>query len=67
MKKAFKYRIETSRAVEQKLEATLDICRELYNGALQERRDAYKLAGISINYTCSSCAIARDQRDSLRC
>ncbi|MEW6735082.1 MAG: transposase [Acidobacteriota bacterium] len=50
MKKAFKFRIETSRAVEQKLEATLDICRELYNGGLQERRDAYKLAGKSINY-----------------
>ncbi|MEW6737875.1 MAG: transposase, partial [Acidobacteriota bacterium] len=65
MKKAFKYRIETSRAVERKLEATLDICRELYNGALQERRDAYKLAGISINYHAQ--AVQLPEIKEIRC
>jgi len=50
MIKAFKYRIKTSRAVEPRLEATLDICRELYNAALEERRDAYKRCGVSVNY-----------------
>src|SRR5438132_10020952 len=50
MKKAFKYRIDTSKAVERKLEETLDICRELYNAGLSERCQAYKLAGKSIGY-----------------
>jgi putative transposase len=50
MRKAFKYKIEASEAVEQKLTNTLDICRELYNAAIQERRDAYKVQTVSINY-----------------
>jgi putative transposase len=50
MRKAFKYRINPTRKQESLLENTLDLCRELYNGALQERRDAYKIAGKSINY-----------------
>ncbi len=29
---------------------TLDRARELYNAALQERRDAYRMAGKSLNY-----------------
>jgi len=48
MQKAFKYRIETS--VVDKLEQTLEICRELYNAALQERREAYRLRGKTISY-----------------
>jgi putative transposase len=32
------------------LTATLDVCRELYNAALQERRDAYRQATVSLNY-----------------
>ncbi|MEW6209909.1 MAG: transposase [Acidobacteriota bacterium] len=51
MKKAFKYELKVSQAVEQKLQSTLDTCRELYNAALEERRSAYKVAGISTNYT----------------
>jgi putative transposase len=50
MKKAFKYRIYPTKKQETAIEQTLDICRELYNAALQERRDAYKLAGKSITY-----------------
>jgi putative transposase len=51
MMKAYKFRIEVSEAIEQKFEATIDICRELYNSALQERNDAYKWQHKSINYT----------------
>ncbi|MBL8149044.1 MAG: hypothetical protein JNN15_03865 [Blastocatellia bacterium] len=40
MRKA--YKLKVSDAVSN----TLDICREFYNAALQERRDAYKLCGI---------------------
>ena len=50
MLKALKYRLKTSKAVEQKLQATLEICRELYNAALQERRDAWPTAGVSVTY-----------------
>ncbi|MEW6730204.1 MAG: helix-turn-helix domain-containing protein [Acidobacteriota bacterium] len=50
MKRAFKFRIELSPAIEQKLVTTLELCRELYNAGLGERKQAYKLAGISINY-----------------
>jgi putative transposase len=50
MLKAFKYRIKTSTAVEETLQRTLDLCRELYNAALQERRDAYQACGVSVTY-----------------
>lgn len=40
---SYKFRIYPSKAQATKLEATLDICRELYNAGLQERRDAWKL------------------------
>src|ERR671914_445832 len=49
-RKAFKYKLRVSRAVDGKLTATLGVCRELYNAALQERRDAYRVAGVSLNY-----------------
>jgi putative transposase len=50
MKKAFKYRLKVSRAVGHRLDATLDACRELYNAALAERRDAYRVACKSVGY-----------------
>jgi len=50
MLRAFKYRICTSEAIERKLEATLEVCRELYNAALQERRDAWKTCWVSVDY-----------------
>jgi putative transposase len=50
MRKTFKYRIYPKKETEQKLYWTLDCCRELYNAALSERKDAYKYAGKSISY-----------------
>jgi putative transposase len=41
MRKAFKYRLYPNKETEQKLTWTLTRCRELYNAALTERRDAY--------------------------
>ncbi len=41
MRKAFKYRLSPTKETERKLEWTLTRCRELYNAALTERRDAY--------------------------
>jgi len=50
MHKTFKYRIYPSKAQARKLDATLALCCELYNAALQERRDAWRMSRTSINY-----------------
>src|SRR5689334_12099619 len=50
MLRAFKYRIDCSKTVEDKFINTLSLCLELYNAALTERREAYKLARLSITY-----------------
>ncbi|HKQ07641.1 MAG TPA: transposase [Blastocatellia bacterium] len=47
--KAYKFKIKKpSKRIVQAFEQTLDLCRELYNAALQERRDAYKVQHKSI-------------------
>ena len=48
--KAYKFKLKPSKRVEQELERTLDVCRELYNAALQERTDAYRVARKSLSY-----------------
>src|SRR5215468_4724793 len=48
--RAYKYKLKTNAKFEAACNLTLDLCRELYNAALQERRDAYRINGISINY-----------------
>ncbi|HEY6285958.1 MAG TPA: transposase [Ktedonobacteraceae bacterium] len=50
MRKAFKYRLYPNKEQEHTLFWTLTRCRELYNAALSERRDAYRMAGKSISY-----------------
>jgi putative transposase len=42
LKKTFKFRLYPNRKQRDRLTATLDICRELYNAALQERINAWK-------------------------
>lgn len=49
MIKAFKYRIYPTRKQAATLQWTLDRCRELYNAALQERREAWKYEKKSIS------------------
>jgi putative transposase len=50
MQVTYKHRIYPSKAQKTKLEQTLTWCCELYNAALQERRDAYRVSKTSINY-----------------
>ncbi len=50
MLKAFKYRLYPTKPQERDLERTLSLCRQLYNAALQERRDAYRKAGKSLSF-----------------
>ncbi len=49
-KQAYKFRLYPTKKQAHALSWTLDRCRELYNAALQERRDAYRMAGKSITY-----------------
>jgi putative transposase len=49
-KQAYQFRLYPTRKQEAMLTWTLDRARELYNAALQERRDAYRMAGKSLNY-----------------
>ena len=48
--KAYKYRIEVNKATQETLQWVLDRARELYNAALAERKEAYRMAGKSITY-----------------
>lgn len=41
-RKTFKFRLYPNRQQREKLKATLDVCRELYNAGLQERIGAWK-------------------------
>ncbi|WP_253729655.1 RNA-guided endonuclease InsQ/TnpB family protein [Thermus scotoductus] len=50
MRKAFKYRLYPTQPQQKDLERTLSLCRQLYNAALQERRDAYKKAGRTVGF-----------------
>ncbi len=50
MRKAYKFRLSPTKQQEEKLFWTLNRCRELYNAALSERKDAYRMAGKSISY-----------------
>jgi putative transposase len=49
-RRTFKYRLYPNRRQREKLQATLDVCRELYNAALQERREAWSSQRKGIHY-----------------
>ena len=49
--KAYRFQISNpSKTVQERLEQTLHHCKDLYNAALQERKEAYSLNRVSINY-----------------
>lgn len=50
MRKSFKYRLYPTKPQARDLERTLELCRQLYNAALQERRDAYRKAGKAVGF-----------------
>jgi putative transposase len=45
--RTFKYKLRPTLAQEQALDRTLMLCRHVYNAALQERRDAWRMRGIT--------------------
>jgi putative transposase len=48
--KAYKFRIYPTRKQIGTLEWTLRRCKELYNAALEERREAYRMSSVSVSY-----------------
>ena len=50
MRLTYKYRLYPNKGQRQGLQSTLDTCRFLYNSALEERRGAYRLQRVSLNY-----------------
>ncbi len=47
--KAYKFSIKPSKGQAAKLENTLNLCRDLYNSSLRERKDAWTINRININ------------------
>src|SRR5689334_7270919 len=52
--KAFKFRLFPTKKQIGALEWTLRRCKDLYNAALEERREAYRLCGVSISFRMQS-------------
>ena len=50
MRKTYKYRLYPTRSQAEALDDQLGEARRLYNAALQERRDAWRTAGLGLNY-----------------
>ena len=48
--KAYKFRLCPTKKQIGKMEWTLRRCKELYNAALEERREAYRMNGVSVSY-----------------
>jgi len=50
VKKAYLYRLYPTREQATLLQQQLDVAREVYNACLLERREAYHMAGVTLNY-----------------
>jgi putative transposase len=50
VKKAYVYRLYPTREQAGLLQLQLDVARELYNACLEERREAYRMVGVTVNY-----------------
>src|SRR5688500_12012336 len=66
--KAYKFKVRPTKKIAQQFEATLDICRELYYAALQERREAYEVQKVSLNFYSQKKQLpeVRGDRDDIR-
>ena len=68
IRRTFKYRLYANRQQREKLQATLEVCRELYNAALQERREAWASARINVGYAAQASQLPaiKELREDLR-
>lgn len=67
MRRTFKYRLYPTKAQVLQLEHQLGLCRELYNAAVQERRDAWRTSHVSIGFNAQSAQLPeiKDERPEL--
>jgi putative transposase len=67
MNRTFLYRLYPTKKQQTLLKAWLVLCWEVYNAALQERRDAYRAAGVSISYAhqCAELPACKEVRPEL--
>jgi putative transposase len=66
VKKAYVYRLYPTREQAALLQQQLDVAREVYNACLEERREAYRMASVTVNYYAQANqlkAIRRDRPD----
>jgi putative transposase len=63
--KAYKYKLKTSAKIIAIFESWLALLCELYNAALQERRDAYRIRRLSINYKSQANQLPEIKQDRL--
>jgi putative transposase len=54
LRRCYRYRLYPTKEQAIHLQWVLDRCRELYNAALQERRDAYDMARVKVSYYAQS-------------
>lgn len=50
IRKTYRYRLKPTPEQERALERTLMLCRHLYNAAIGERRDAWRMRGVTVTY-----------------
>jgi putative transposase len=67
MNKTFQYRLYPTKKQQNTLNTWLALCCETYNAALQERRDAYRMTGVSMSYAhqCAELPGCKEVRPEL--
>ena len=50
VRKTYQYKLKPTPQQERTLERTLMLCRHVYNAAIGERREAWRMRGVSITY-----------------
>jgi putative transposase len=50
IRKAYRYRLYPTRSQDDRLDRVLSRCRDLYNAALYQRREAYRVSKIGVSY-----------------
>ena len=63
MMKSFKYRLYPTRKQRETLQFTLDRNREIYNAALEERREAWRLCKVSVTFEMQSRELPDIKKD----
>ncbi|HEY3992105.1 MAG TPA: transposase, partial [Ktedonobacteraceae bacterium] len=56
-RKAYKYLLYPTKCQREQFQEVLDRARELYNAAIQERRDAWRICKLSISYAQQSAQL----------